>query len=64
MQIEGRSFQKLELPDNAMKIILKKELFPHWRALAERIISEDCCGRGHVEDKAWLLVLGSYKSKS
>ena len=37
MQIEGRSFQILEFSDDAKKSILKKEVSPHWQALAERM---------------------------
>lgn len=66
MQIEGRSFQILELPDNAMKCFLKKEDFFHWQALVEMIIYKDYYLKGHSEDKAGLiLILGRlHESKS
>ena len=51
MQIEGSSFQILELPDNAMKCILKKECSLHWWALAEMVIYKDFYKGGHAEDK-------------
>ena len=57
MQIERRSFQILEFSDDAKKSILKKEISPHWQALAERTIYKGCGVGGHTEDTGWPLAL-------